>query len=165
MDAAVEGEDVVTVNGEFQQRVAGQTWVLRPAVSRAVPSPMEDRQPQTRYILPAPMARKPGAHPLFRLSRLHSVMSKSAVGELLDMKRLPAAEMNGNLPCIMRHSTWRLPAPYETVQTVDGESWYKQYAQPTVQRTPHEDSAGKITYDDEKIVEQLPQIPKRKDRV
>ena len=55
-------------------------------------------------------------------------------------------------------------APYETVQTVDGESWYKQYAQPTVQRTPHEDSAGKITYD-EKIIEQLPQIPKRKDRV
>ena len=54
--------------------------------------------------------------------------------------------------------------PYETVQTVDGENWYKQYAQPTVQRTPHEDSAGKITYD-EKIVEQLPQIPKRKDRV
>ena len=55
-------------------------------------------------------------------------------------------------------------APFETVQTVDGESWYKQYAQPTVQRTPHKDSSGKITYD-EKIVEQLPQIPKRKDRV
>lgn len=54
--------------------------------------------------------------------------------------------------------------PFETVQTVDGESWYKQYAQPTVQRTPREDSAGKITYD-EKIIEQLPQIPKRKDRV
>ena len=54
--------------------------------------------------------------------------------------------------------------PFETVQTVDGESWYKQYAQPTVQRTPHKDSSGKITYD-EKIVEQLPQIPKRKDRV
>lgn len=55
-------------------------------------------------------------------------------------------------------------APYETVKTVDGESWYKQYAQPTVQRTPREDPTGKITYD-EKIVEQLPQIPKRKDRV
>lgn len=54
--------------------------------------------------------------------------------------------------------------PYETVQTVDGENWYKQYAQPTVQRTPHEDSAGKIVYD-EKIIEQLPQIPKRKDRI
>lgn len=54
--------------------------------------------------------------------------------------------------------------PYETVKTVDGESWYKQYAQPTVQRTPYEEVPGKIKYE-EKIVDQLPQIPKRKDRV
>ena len=51
---------------------------------------------------------------------------------------------------------------YETVKTADGESWYKQYAQPTVERTPYEDSSGKIKYD-EKIVSQMPQIPKRKD--
>ena len=53
---------------------------------------------------------------------------------------------------------------YETVKTADGESWYKQYAQPTVERTPYEDSSGKIKYD-EKIVNQMPQIPKRKDHV
>ena len=53
---------------------------------------------------------------------------------------------------------------YETVQTTDGQSWYKQYAEPTVQRTPYEDGSGKIKYD-EKIVDQMPQIPKRKDRV
>lgn len=56
--------------------------------------------------------------------------------------------------------------PYETVQTVDGESWYKQYAQPVVQRTPYKDAAdhGKVKYD-EKIVQQLPQVPKRKDKI
>lgn len=54
--------------------------------------------------------------------------------------------------------------PYETVKTRDGESWYKQYAQPTVQRTPREESPGKIKFD-EKIVQTMPQIPKRKDRV
>lgn len=54
--------------------------------------------------------------------------------------------------------------PYETVQTVDGESWYKQYAQPTVQKTPHEEAPGKIKYE-EKVVEQMPQVPKRKDRI
>ena len=54
--------------------------------------------------------------------------------------------------------------PYETVKTTDGESWYKQYAQPTVQKTPKEVSPGKIRYD-EKIVQTMPQIPKRKDRV
>ncbi len=53
---------------------------------------------------------------------------------------------------------------YERVQTVDGQSWYKQYAEPTVKKTPYEDPSGQIKYD-EKIVEQLPQIPKRKDRV
>lgn len=53
---------------------------------------------------------------------------------------------------------------FETVQTVDGQSWYKQYAEPTVQKTPYKDDSGKIQYN-EKIVEQLPQIPKRKDRV
>lgn len=54
--------------------------------------------------------------------------------------------------------------PHETVKTTDGESWYKQYAQPTVQKTPKEVGPGKIRYD-EKIVQTMPQIPKRKDRV
>ena len=53
---------------------------------------------------------------------------------------------------------------YETVETADGETWYKQYAQPTVERTPYEESSGQIKYN-EKIVDQMPQIPKRKDRV
>ena len=62
-------------------------------------------------------------------------------------------------------SQYMVPSgPYEVVKTVDGESWYKQYAQPTVQKTPYEDASGKIKYN-EKIVEQMPQIPKRKDRV
>lgn len=53
---------------------------------------------------------------------------------------------------------------YEKVETVDGQSWYKQYAEPTVQKTPYQDEGGKIKYE-ERIVDQLPQIPKRKDRV
>jgi len=54
--------------------------------------------------------------------------------------------------------------PYETVQTVDGENWYKQYAQPTVQKTPHEGKDGKIEYSSH-IVAELPPVPKRKDRI
>ena len=53
---------------------------------------------------------------------------------------------------------------YETIQTADGETWYKQYAQPTVEKTPYEDPEGKIKYN-ERIVEQMPQVPKRKDRI
>ena len=53
---------------------------------------------------------------------------------------------------------------YETVQTADGESWYKQYAQPVVEKTPYKESSGKIRYH-EQIVDQMPQVPKRKDRI
>ena len=52
---------------------------------------------------------------------------------------------------------------YEKVQTTDGESWYKQYAQPTVKKTPFEED-GKIQYHEE-IVQKMPQAPKRKDKV
>lgn len=53
---------------------------------------------------------------------------------------------------------------YETVQTADGETWYKQYAQPTVEKTPYEEPSGTIKYN-EHIVDQMPQVPKRKDRI
>lgn len=52
---------------------------------------------------------------------------------------------------------------FEKVQTTDGESWYKQYAQPTVKKTPFEEG-GKIQYHEE-IVQKMPQAPKRKDKV
>ena len=53
---------------------------------------------------------------------------------------------------------------YETVQTADGETWYKQYAQPTVEKTPHKEPGGQIKYD-ARIVDRMPQVPKRKDRI
>ena len=53
---------------------------------------------------------------------------------------------------------------HSVVTTVDGASWYKQYAEPVVKKTPHKEGNGKITYD-ERIVQQMPQIPKRKDKV
>ena len=53
---------------------------------------------------------------------------------------------------------------HEVVQTADGASWYKQYAEPVVKKTPKRESGGRITYE-ERIVQQMPQIPKRKDRV
>ena len=49
-------------------------------------------------------------------------------------------------------------------RAADGASWYKQYAEPVVKKTPRRESGGRITYE-ERIVQQMPQIPKRKDRV
>ena len=51
-----------------------------------------------------------------------------------------------------------------TVETIDGSSWYRQYAQPTVEKTPYKDGDDKIRYE-ERIVPQMPPVPKRKDKV
>ena len=67
----------------------------------------------------------------------------------------------------MYHADQYMPpthGDYETVQSVDGASWYKQYAQNTVERRPYEAEDGKIAYH-ESIVQKLPQAPQRKDRI
>ncbi len=53
---------------------------------------------------------------------------------------------------------------YATVQTVDGTSWYKQYAQDAVEKSPYMAADGSIAYN-ETIVKKLPPAPKRKDRI
>lgn len=53
---------------------------------------------------------------------------------------------------------------YETVTAADNTTWYKQYAVDTVDRTPYMTGEGKIAYH-ENIVQKLPNMPKRKDRV
>lgn len=54
---------------------------------------------------------------------------------------------------------------FETVKAVDGSEWYKQTAQPTVERTPTGiDNNGKAVYNDV-IVNRLPKPPQKKDRV
>lgn len=53
---------------------------------------------------------------------------------------------------------------YDVVTAADNSTWYRQYAADTVERTPYMTEQGKIAYH-EKIVKQLPNMPKRKDRV
>ena len=53
---------------------------------------------------------------------------------------------------------------YATVQAVDGTSWYKQYAQDAVEKTPYMAADGSIAYK-ESIVKKMPPVPKRKDRL
>ena len=58
---------------------------------------------------------------------------------------------------------------FTTVTSKDGEKWYKQYAVPTVERTPVRTETDKRTQQekvicDEKIVQKLPRAPARRDR-
>ena len=67
----------------------------------------------------------------------------------------------GNLLCTMPIN---IQGTYETVQSVDGATWYKQYAENTVSKIPYDAGDGKIAYN-ESIVQKLPPTPPRKDRI
>ena len=53
---------------------------------------------------------------------------------------------------------------YDTVTAADNTTWYRQYATDAVERTPYMTGEGKIAYH-ENLVQKLPDMPKRKDRV
>jgi len=53
---------------------------------------------------------------------------------------------------------------FETVTAIDNSVWYKQYAEPTVERTPYMSEGGKVKYN-EKIVDKIPMPPMRKDQM
>lgn len=53
---------------------------------------------------------------------------------------------------------------FDTVKSVDGATWYKQYAQNAVEKSPYQNKDGKIAYN-ESIVQKLPPAPPRKGRV
>jgi hypothetical protein len=53
---------------------------------------------------------------------------------------------------------------YTTVTAIDDSKWYKQYAQAAVEKTPYSAPNGGVAYN-EKIVQKLPPMPRRKDRV
>jgi len=53
---------------------------------------------------------------------------------------------------------------FTTVTAADGTKWYKQYAQDAVEKTPYMAPAGSIAYH-EKLVQKLPDPPRRKDRI
>ena len=53
---------------------------------------------------------------------------------------------------------------YTTITAADGTSWYKQYAQDTVKRTPYTASNGQVAYREE-VIKELPHPPQRKDKV
>lgn len=77
-----------------------------------------------------------------------------------------AAGSSEGRPFAMYH-TGQYTAPsgeYTKVTSADGSQWYKQYAQPTVERKPYMAPDDTVAYH-EKIVNKLPNPPKRKDRI
>lgn len=84
--------------------------------------------------------------------------------------RIMATETSADNPGgidVGMYNTEQYMAPsgeHTTITAADGTSWYKQYAQDTVERTPYKAQNGAIGYH-ENIVKKLPDPPRRKDRV
>ncbi len=74
-------------------------------------------------------------------------------------------EHPGGIDFGMYHSAQyaRPDGEYSTVQTKDGESWYKQYATDKVDKSPYMAPDGSIAYK-ESIIKRLPPPPVRKDK-
>lgn len=53
---------------------------------------------------------------------------------------------------------------FTTETASDGSKWYKQTPQDVVEKTPYYDANGDVKYN-ETIVQKMPQVPRRKDRV
>ena len=84
--------------------------------------------------------------------------------------RIMGTETSVNYPngiAFGMYNTEQYMAPegdYETITTSDGSTWYRQYAMDAVDRTPYMTGEGRIAYH-ENIVQKLPDMPKRKERV
>lgn len=114
-------------------------------------------------------------------SALMSYMGYTALGEnasdvpsFSDVEigggRITATEITPEYPegiATAMYHTEKYAAPegdFTTVQTADGEKWYKQYAVNTVQKKPYQAPDGSVAYK-ESIIKKLPKAPPRKDRI
>lgn len=72
---------------------------------------------------------------------------------------------NGKDFCMYSAEQYAKPTDghYDIVTTVDNSKWYRQYAEPAVERTPYMTDNGQIAYREE-IVDKLPKPPLRKER-
>ena len=77
-----------------------------------------------------------------------------------------SAEHPGGIDVGMYHTDkyMKPSGDFTTITAADGTSWYKQYAQDTVKRTPYTAPNGQVAYREE-VVKELPKPPQRKDKV
>lgn len=105
----------------------------------------------------AESVRIPGAPPVF-----HDI--EIGGGRITGYEVSPDGQSDREFAMYSAEQYMAPTGPYDTVQTVDGASWYRQYAQPKVEKTPYTDEGDKIRYE-ERIVSQMPPVPKRKDKI
>ena len=145
----ITSEDVVTLDGGTAAGTASPT-----ASANGTPIPSGAREHDGSVV---ESARISGAPPIFQNVEIGG-------GRITGLEVSPDRQSDREFAMYSTEQYMAPTGPYDTVQTVDGASWYRQYAQPKVEKTPYTDEGDKIRYE-ERIVPQMPPVPKRKDKV
>lgn len=145
----VTSEDVVTLDGGTAAGTASPT-----ASANGTPIPSGAREHDGSVV---ESARISGAPPIFQNVEIGG-------GRITGLEVSPDRQSDREFAMYSTEQYMAPTGPYDTVQTVDGASWYRQYAQPKVEKTPYTDEGDKIRYE-ERIVSQMPPVPKRKDKI
>ena len=145
----VTSEDVVTLDGGTAAGTASPT-----APANGTPIPSGAREHASSVV---ESANIPGVPPIFQNVEIGG-------GRITGHEVSPDGQSDREFAMYSAEQYMAPTGPYDTVQTVDGASWYRQYAQPKVEKTPYTDAGDKIRYE-ERIVSQMPPVPKRKDKI
>ena len=142
----ITSEDVVTLDGGTAAGTASPT-----ASANGTPIPSGAREHDGSVV---ESARISGAPPIFQNVEIGG-------GRITGLEVSPDRQSDREFAMYSTEQYMAPTGPYDTVQTVDGASWYRQYAQPKVEKTPYTDEGDKIRYE-ERIVSQMPPVPKKK---
>lgn len=140
----ITSEDVVTLDGGTAAGTASPT-----ASANGTPIPSGAREHDGSVV---ESARISGAPPIFQNVEIGG-------GRITGLEVSPDRQSDREFAMYSTEQYMAPTGPYDTVQTVDGASWYRQYAQPKVEKTPYsvtkkplEGVQFRITYSDGSFV-------------
>lgn len=118
----ITSEDVVTLDGGTAAGTASPT-----ASANGTPIPSGAREHDGSVV---ESARISGAPPIFQNVEIGG-------GRITGLEVSPDRQSDREFAMYSTEQYMAPTGPYDTVQTVDGASWYRQYAQPKVEKTPY----------------------------
>ena len=126
----ITSEDVVTLDGGTAAGTASPA-----ASANGTPIPSGAREHDGSVV---ESARISGAPPIFQNVEIGG-------GRITGLEVSPDRQSDREFAMYSTEQYMAPTGPYDTVQTVDGASWYRQYAQPKVEKTPYTDEGDKIS--------------------
>lgn len=161
-EGAPSFSDVEIGGGRITGTEFGETAIMNENISN---DDMPHMPPPTNSGSASGQGASPDTQSIGRMSG-DTVSSNGDGGSSSSSSGGSVAEPSGTQFAMYNTDQYMAPehGSYDVVEAKDGSKWYRQYAQDTVEKTPYRTDEGKIRYN-ENIVQKMPPMPKRKDRV